>query len=110
MKRSFVQINGELYEKTGDNSAIVAGELWFRIAGRWSPAGSISQNAPAVLSDIAPYQSTIDGSLITSRSHHREHLRAHGCIEVGNERPRLTQPTWSATAGLRQELIARINS
>lgn len=38
-----------------------------------------------VLPDIAPYRSMIDGSVVGSRSRHREHLRAHGCIEVGNE-------------------------
>lgn len=38
-----------------------------------------------VMGDIQPYKSMIDGSQITSRSHHREHLKAHGCIEIGNE-------------------------
>lgn len=38
-----------------------------------------------VMPDIKPYRSQIDGSEITSRSKHREHLREHGCIEVGNE-------------------------
>ncbi len=36
--------------------------------------------------DIQPYQSMADGSMITSRSKHREHLREHNCFEVGNER------------------------
>ena len=40
---------------------------------------------PMVIRDIEPYQSTIDGRMITSRSEHRDHLRAHGKIEVGNE-------------------------
>ena len=35
--------------------------------------------------DIKPYKSMIDGSMITSRSQHRRHLKRHGCIEVGNE-------------------------
>lgn len=48
--------------------------------------------APLVYGDIDPYQSTIDGSLITSRSKHREHLRAHGCFEVGNEVAALVRP------------------
>jgi hypothetical protein len=39
-----------------------------------------------VMPDISPYQSMIDGSQITSRSHHRKHLREHGCIEIGNEK------------------------
>ena len=40
---------------------------------------------PYVRSDIADYQSVLTGEMIGSRSRHREHLRAHGCIEVGNE-------------------------
>ena len=41
--------------------------------------------APMVMPDIAPYRSMIDGSLIASRSRHREHLREHGMQEVGND-------------------------
>ena len=41
--------------------------------------------APMVQGDITPYRSMIDGSMISSRSHHRTHLRDHGCVEVGNE-------------------------
>lgn len=39
-----------------------------------------------IMSDIQPYRSIIDGSVITSRSRHREHLRQHGCIEVGDQK------------------------
>lgn len=46
----------------------------------------IEANRVNVLSDIQPYKSMIDGSMITSRSYHRDHLKAHGCIEVGNEK------------------------
>lgn len=38
-----------------------------------------------VMPDIQPYKSMIDGTLITSRSQHRSHLKQHGCIEVGND-------------------------
>lgn len=38
-----------------------------------------------VMKDIEPYRSMIDGTLITSRSRHREHLRQHGMQEVGND-------------------------
>lgn len=40
---------------------------------------------PMVMGDTPEYRSIIDGSLIGSRSHHREHLKAHDCVEVGNE-------------------------
>lgn len=38
-----------------------------------------------VMPDIQPYRSQIDGRMITSRSEHREHLKANNCYEVGNE-------------------------
>ena len=48
--------------------------------------------APLVMGDIQPYQSMLDGREITSRSRHREHLRDHGCIELGNEIAHNPQP------------------
>jgi hypothetical protein len=39
-----------------------------------------------IMPDIQPYQSMADGTMITSRSHHREHLKQHNCIEIGNEK------------------------
>jgi hypothetical protein len=88
MKRRFVQINGELVEVGHD----------------YVPEPRESHH---VMPDIQPYRSQIDGSMITSRSHHREHLRAHGCVEVGNDsslsRPR---PPLQAPPGLK-ETIAR---
>ena len=42
--------------------------------------------APMVMGDMAEYLSPIDGSRISSRSHHRAHMRQHGVIEVGNEK------------------------
>lgn len=41
--------------------------------------------APMVMGDIEPYRSMVTGEIINSRSRHREHLKDHGCIEVGNE-------------------------
>ncbi len=38
-----------------------------------------------IMPDIRPYQSMADGSIIGSRSTHREHLRRHNMIEVGND-------------------------
>lgn len=38
-----------------------------------------------IMPDIKPYRSIVDGSEISSRSRHREHLQRHGCEEVGNE-------------------------
>lgn len=67
----------------------------------------VESHAPMVMPDIQPYQSQIDGSMITSRSHHREHLKAHGCIEIGNETKYLKPKPVSAPAGLT-ETLARV--
>ena len=61
--RRFVQIDGVLYER-GSNPRV---------------------QVPEIMPDIAPYRSMIDGSEIRSRSQHREHLRAHGYEELGND-------------------------
>lgn len=49
-------------------------------------------SAPSmVMPDIAPYQSMATGEWITSRSHHKAHLKQHGMVEVGNETKYLYQ-------------------
>lgn len=66
MRKTYIYVNGELVEKGSKEHYDSLG--------------------PMVIPDIAPYKSMIDGSMITSRSVHRDHLREHGCIEVGNEK------------------------
>lgn len=41
--------------------------------------------APMVASDIGGYISQVDGSWIESRSKHRDHLKRHGMVELGND-------------------------
>lgn len=43
-------------------------------------------DGPQVMRDMGEYTSVVDGSRIGSRSEHREHVRRHDLIEVGNER------------------------
>lgn len=47
--------------------------------------GSSDVNAPFVMEDIKPYKNMVDGKMITSRSQHREFLKANRLVEVGNE-------------------------
>ncbi len=63
MKRSYVQIDGKLYKKGSEPLP----------------------DRHYVMGDIQPYRSTVTGEMVTSRSAHRNHLRRHGLIEVGNE-------------------------
>ncbi len=63
-----------------------------------------------VMTDLAPYKSMIDGSMITSRSQHRSHLKQHGCVEVGNETKHLKPAKQTPPPGLKQELINQVNA
>ena len=66
-----------------------------------------SEAGHMVMPDIQPYKSMIDGSVITSRSVHRTHLKQHGCVEVGNDSSALNprpQPLKSPP-GLKEEII-----
>ncbi len=64
-------------------------------------------HAMQIMRDIEPYRSMIDGTIITSRSRHREHLQSHGCLEVGNETKYLKQRPVQTPPGLK-ESIARV--
>ncbi len=43
--------------------------------------------APMVIADIQPYRSMATGEFIQGRRQHRDHLKRHGLIELGNESP-----------------------
>jgi hypothetical protein len=51
-----------------------------------------AKEAPMVMSDIDGYVSQVDGSWISSRSHHRNHLKQHRMIELGNDVPKQHKP------------------
>jgi len=84
MKKTYIYVNGELVEKGSKEH----------------------HDSFMVMPDISPYKSMIDGSMITSRSVHRDHLRQHGCIEVGNEKmeTKLPPPIDTRREVMRQQL------
>ena len=53
-----------------------------KVAGR-----DTGRNACTLLSDIEPFQSPIDGTLITSRSRLREHHKEHGTTDIRDYSP-----------------------
>jgi protein-disulfide isomerase len=46
------------------------------------------REAPRVMSDIGGYVSQVTGEYIDSRSKHRNHLKQHGMVELGNDLPK----------------------
>jgi len=70
--------------------------------------------APMVIADIQPYKSQLTGEMITSRSQHRDHLKSHGCVEVGNEPMKEKKQSWieqkAQKDAIRKEISARIDA
>lgn len=64
------------------------------------------RQAPAVVSDIGGYVSQIDGSWIDSRSKHRNHLKEHRMIEVGNDVPMQQRDVQIQNQEQRKQAIA----
>ncbi len=90
MRRKFVQVGLDLVEVTP----------------------GMTTSVHEVMPDIKPYKSMITGEMITSRSQHREHLRAHGYKEVGNDssllKPYTGMPDTSPQKR-KELLIAQVN-
>jgi hypothetical protein len=84
MRTVYVQIDGVLYEK-----------------------GTEPMHSIHIIPDIKPYRSMIDGRMITSRSQHREHLKANNCVEIGDSIPSeiKPQPIPDVAPQQRKELI-----
>jgi len=70
-------------------------------------AGAETVAGPQVIRDLEPYRSMIDGSIITGRKQHRDHLRAHNCIEVGNDTSHM-KPRKPVPLPNRKELLHRL--
>ena len=89
MRKRYIQIDGELHEVSNDYVT--------------------EPRAPLIMGDIKPYKSMIDGSEITSRSKHREHLRANDCFEIGNETKYLQPKPLRSPPGLKETIIRATN-
>ena len=82
MRKRYIQVDGVLYEK-----------------------GTEPRSPLYFIPDIKPYKSMITGEMITSRSKHREHLKAHNCVELGNDIDLTPKPIPDVSPQKRKELI-----
>lgn len=69
-----------------------------------------AEDAPFVIPDITPYRSQLTGEMVGSRSRHRDLLREHRCIEVGDQTHYLKPKQKAPPPGLKQRLIEIVNS
>lgn len=70
----------------------------------------VEHKTAMVMGDIQPYRSMVTGEVINSRSQHREHLKAHRLVEVGNETKYLKPKPKELPPGLKQRIIEIANS
>lgn len=66
------------------------------------------RQAPMIQSDINGYISQVDGSWIDSKSKHREHLKRHRMIEVGNDVPMKQKQVELPSSEARRRAIGEI--
>lgn len=64
---------------------------------------------PQVMRDIGEYVSPIDGTFISSRSQHRDHMRRHGVIEMGNDKPTFRKAVTIPRESIRAEMRNQVN-
>jgi hypothetical protein len=80
---------------------LVPAEEWY--------ANQTEVNAPMVMGDLKPYQSMVTGEEIGGRRQHREHLRAHNVVEVGNSFDKATPKPVTSPGGLKEQIIRAAN-
>lgn len=66
-------------------------------------------NAPMVMPDLRPYKSMVTGEEIGGRRQHREHLKAHNVVEVGNSFDKATPKPIAPPKGLKEHVIRAAN-
>lgn len=88
-RKSYVQVNGKLIPKE-----------------EYAP----DTVAAMIMPDIQPYFSQATGQWITSRSHHRNMLREHRLVEIGNETKYLKPKPVTPPPGRKQMVIEVANA
>lgn len=63
---------GKIYVWAGPGKVVEKGE-------------AIPKRIVSVVPDVEPHRNMATGEIVSTRRRHREILREHGCIEVGNE-------------------------
>lgn len=70
-----------------------------------------TRNSAAIMPDIQPYKSMVTGEMIEGRAQHRNHMKKHDLIEIGNETKHLKPKVKSTDFGdLRKRLHEVVDS
>lgn len=91
MRTRYVQVGGVLHE---------VGKDYVQVRN--------AESAHNIIGDIDPYQSMVTGETIGGRRQHREHLRQHGMVEIGNEHDKLKQFESKPSVNWREALSEQL--
>lgn len=69
--------------------------------GHFKRLGESNKRSNGVIGDIEPYRNAINGKVIGGRKQHRDFLRAHGVVEVGNEK---VEKRYEEAPGLKEDI------
>jgi hypothetical protein len=69
---------------------------------------SKNETSAAIMMDIQPYKSMVTGEMITGKRAHREHLRKHNLIEVGNEQKHLIPQEKRQDQKLKRQIAEQV--
>jgi hypothetical protein len=94
-----------IFDRHGALAEYVDGEL---VWARPDAFADDTKSGPQIMRDLEPYRSMIDGSVIDGRKRHRDHLKAHGCIEVGNDTSHLKPRPQTPIGPSRKESLHRM--
>lgn len=91
MKRSYVQIDGVLYEKGTE------------------PGRTVVSNGPFIIPDITPFVSPIDRTVVNSRSGIRDHCDRYGVVQTDELKGMKPPDVKPDSKAIRQEILKVIN-
>lgn len=60
-----------------------------------------------IMKDIDPYKSAVTGEVIGGRRQHRDHLRARGLVEIGNEK--VQRKPLESPGGIGNDIVRAAN-
>lgn len=93
-----------IYDSAGKLAEYKDDELvWLRPGYKPNSSGN---TGPMIMRDIEPYKNMIDGRMITSRSEHRELLKQHNCVEVGNDTSHMKRKPFKTKFSDRKKVLA----
>lgn len=91
------------YRQAPDTGKLLPIDEWYEKYGEVRMG-----EAPMVIGPMEPYRSPVDGTMITDRKYHREHIRKHKLIEIGNEKLTRSARKEHNPTDIKQDIVSAL--